>query len=248
MNAKKTLVQDYNKPVAYDVNGQPLYAHPPVIQSQNDNQTTQAVHVIRPTDPEKQVISDSTRIKHTESAKTFPGVTLSEGEYIITSIGRHPIGLLLPLSLGLFLIVLSFVLIFNLGLMTKQIAAMGIVVNQPAMVLAIFAFIGLIVLGLYISYRVYSGNRVFLTNESMVQEVQTSLFSKRERIVSLADIEDVSYSQKGIVQQLFGFGSVRLSTEGEGTVYHFNYVSNPKNVIAVLSNAVEAFKNGRAIS
>lgn len=91
-------------------------------------------------------------------------------------------------------------------------------------------------------------NRFFLTNESVIQEIQISLFSKREQTVSLMNIEDSSYSQKGILQTLFNYGSIRLSTEGDETTYRFNYVADPKNQVAVLNNAVEAFKNGRPVT
>ena len=61
------------------------------------------------------------------------------------------------------------------------------------------------------------------------------------------NIEDASYTQRGPVQQLLNYGSIRLSTEGDETTYRFDYVSNPKEEIATLNNAVEAFKNGRPV-
>jgi hypothetical protein len=90
-------------------------------------------------------------------------------------------------------------------------------------------------------------NKFFLTNESVIQEIQTSLFSHHEQTVSLANIEDASYLQQGIIQTMFNYGSIRLSTEGDETTYRFNYVTNPKQQIATLNNAVEAFKNGRPV-
>ena len=108
--------------------------------------------------------------------------------------------------------------------------------------------ISLFGLGLYIAIWVYMQNRFFLTNESVIQEIQISLFSKREQTVSLMNIEDSSYSQKGILQTLFNYGSIRLSTEGDETTYRFSYVADPKNQVAVLNNAVEAFKNGRPVT
>ena len=74
-----------------------------------------------------------------------------------------------------------------------------------------------------------------------------SLFTRKEQTVSLANIEDASYDQKGIIQMLFNYGSIRLSTEGDETTYRFSYVANPKEQIAILNNAVEAFKNGRPV-
>ena len=105
----------------------------------------------------------------------------------------------------------------------------------------------LFLLGTYIAISVYSDNRFFLTNESAIQEIRHSLFSKSEQTVSLANIEDASYQQHGILQSMLNYGSIRLSTEGDETTYRFSYVANPKDEIALLNNAVESFKNGRPI-
>ena len=63
--------------------------------------------------------------------------------------------------------------------------------------------------------------------------------------MSLLNIEDTSFSQAGPIQYLFGYGSIRLSTEGDETTYRFDYVVNPKEQVAKINNAVEAFKDGR---
>jgi uncharacterized membrane protein YdbT with pleckstrin-like domain len=103
-------------------------------------------------------------------------------------------------------------------------------------------------IGGYIAYWVYINNKFFLTNESVIQEIQTSLFSKHEQTVSLSNIEDASFVQHGILQSILDYGSIRLSTEGDETTYRFSYVTNPKKQIATLNNAVEAFKNGRPVA
>ena len=111
--------------------------------------------------------------------------------------------------------------------------------------LPILLFDVLIALGMFIIYYVYVNNKFFLTNESVIQEIQHSLFARLEQTVSLSNIEDASYVQTNIIQTIFDYGSIRLSTEGDETTYRFTYVANPKRHIAVLNNAVEAFKNGR---
>jgi hypothetical protein len=86
-----------------------------------------------------------------------------------------------------------------------------------------------------------------LTNESVIQEIQLSLFSQHEQTISLGNIEDASYFQEGILQQMINYGTIRLSTQGDENTYRFTYASNPKQHIATLNNAVEAFKNGRPV-
>jgi len=81
----------------------------------------------------------------------------------------------------------------------------------------------------------------------VIQYIQTSLFQKHEQTVSLGNIEDASFYQKGILQTLLNYGMIRLSTQGDETTYRFHYVSDPKRQIALLNNAVEAFKSGHPI-
>ena len=246
MIEKQPSQSNYEQPVAYDVDGRPLYTHPSTVKPQTEP-LTQAVHLIRPTEPEKQVISEETKQKHEQSKKDWPECDLGDGEYIISVVSRHPFGLFLPIILGVFLISLAFTLLFNFDLLIQPLQLPQNSVNASIAILPVLVFSGFVLIGTYTAYSVYINNKLFLTNESIIQIIQTGVFSKKERMVSLIDIEDVSYSQRGIVEQIFNFGMIRLSTEGEGTVYRFKLVANPKEVIATLKNAVESFKNGRAI-
>ncbi len=101
--------------------------------------------------------------------------------------------------------------------------------------------------GAMIATYIYNANRFYLTNESVVQEIMIGIFNRHEQTVSLANIEDASFYKQGIFSYFFDFGTIRLSTEGDETTYRFSYVANPKRQIAILNNAVEAFKNGRPV-
>lgn len=242
MNSKKQSQIDYSKPVAYDSNNRPLYAHPPTTEAK-----PQTVHMARPVEPERQAISHAVRSKHDQSRMTYPGLNLSEGEFVIRKVVRHPIGLVGPMILGVFLVLAALIFLFSFDATMKSLSLSALMINSSMMILPTLIFVGLVLIGMYIIYYVYSNNEFYLTNESVIQEIQISLFSKSEQTVSLVNIEDASYTQLGIIQQIFNYGSIRLSTEGEETTYRFTYVSNPKEVIAVLNNAVEAFKNGRPV-
>lgn len=256
---KQNEVVDYTQPVAYDANGQPLYAHPPIVNPDDKDavveQTTTttvtpsstAVHMARAIEPEKQIISDATKMKHARSKQLFPTLNLSDGEYVIRAVRRHPIGLVVPLSVGVILLSVAFTVLFNFDLLLNNFNYSQELISVNSILLPLFAFMALVTLGMYIVYYIYINNRFFLTNESVIQEIQTSLFHRKEQTVSLANIEDASFHQRGLIQQIFDYGSIRLSTQGEETTYRFTYVANPKDHIATLNNAVEAFKNGRPI-
>ena len=65
--------------------------------------------------------------------------------------------------------------------------------------------------------------------------------------IAPSSIEDASFRQSGIIQTVFNYGTIRLSTEGEETTYIFHFVARPREQIAVINNAIEDFKNGRPV-
>lgn len=227
------------QPVAYDSEGRPLYAAPPP-------STPQVVHLSRAVEPIEQPISPEVKARHDQSMRAFPFLNLSAGEFVISAVRRHPIGLLLPAGLTVFLVALTASIIINFSLIAESL---GLI--EPPDPIGVFLtgslFIILFLIGGYIAVWVYINNKFFLTNESVIQEIQTSLFTRHEQTVSLSNIEDASFVQQGIIQTMFNYGSIRLSTEGDETTYRFAYVSNPKQQIAILNNTVEAFKNGRPV-
>lgn len=262
------------KPVAYDQYGRPLYAHPPAqpaaptqaavptpaeqptppVATQDSqgptdaNQPPQVVYMSRAVDPHEQEPSPEVKAKHDESVRRFPHLNLSSHEYVISAVKRHPIGLVsiwAVVALGVLIIFIGFPL-----LITASSSLGGNGLSPSAVVyggLTLLMVAVLFVLGGIIATVIYNANRFYLTNESVIQHIQTSLFSKKDQTISLQNIEDASYRQKGMLQTILNYGSIRLSTEGEETTYRFNFVAHPKRQIDLLNNAVEAFKNFRPV-
>jgi uncharacterized membrane protein YdbT with pleckstrin-like domain len=233
------------QPVAYDTNGNPLYAAPPQ-SSQPPQPTPQVVHLSRAVEPTQQEVSPEMKAKHEQSVKEHPSLNLSPNEFIISAVRRHPIGLAIPVGLTIFLVALVASILINYPLIMEGLGVFEPPAFGPVLLVG-FLLTLLFAIGGYIAIWVYMNNRFFLTNESVIQELQLSLFMRKEQTVSLANIEDASFDQHGILQTILNYGSIRLSTEGDETTYRFTYVSNPKRHIEILNNAVEAFKNGRPI-
>lgn len=237
---------DYAKPVAYDQQGRPLYAHPPQ-QANAAPQAPASIHVMRPLQPHAPEVSPELRKKHEASAKKYPHLNLSQGEYVISAVRRHPIGLVpIVLIVGLLVSACFGAIPFYTQFLADNTT--GAPVSTGVVTLLALLLSSLIIIGGYLAVYIYLNNRFFLTNESVIQEIQISLFSKHEQTVSLANIEDASFRQSNIFETIFNYGTIRLSTEGDETTYRFNYVAHPKKEIAILNNAVEAFKNGRPIT
>lgn len=242
MDSKKQDQPTKPQPVAYTKDGQPLYAAPPEVEPAKP----QFVHFARAVEPAEMPISSEVKKRHDESIKRFPFLNLSEAEYVIRAVRRHPIGMFIPIFITVLLVGITASAMLNYSLIMEYFEIMN-PLSFDAILLLGTLLIFLFLVGGYIAIWVYLNNKFFLTNESVIQEIQTSLFHRFEQTVSLANIEDASFRQQGILQSLLNYGSIRLSTQGDETTYRFDYVANPKEHIATLNNAVEAFKNGRPI-
>lgn len=219
-----------DQPVAYDSQGRPLYAHPPAIQDSFVNQNNS-------------LLDQEAQEKHKKSVSMYPNLNLSSSEYVINAVRRHFIGLATPIMTSGFLVILTVLILFYYPTFIQS-SSFG-AKSMPDSTIVYLVGLVLIVMfmaGGFVSVWVYRRNKFFLTNESVIQELQTSLFSQHEQTVSLSNVEDASYQQTGVLQSMLDYGSIRLSTQGDETTYRFTYVKNPKKQIATLNNAIEAFK------
>lgn len=216
----------------------------PQVRTQYANEP-KIIHASRNPDAANLSVSDENQRRHLDSVKQYPHLNLSDGEFVVLDVKRHPIGLLLPV----FATVLT-LLVMIIGLILYPADTSSSVVGLPSyeqIVLPVLLFMILIGIGGGTAVWVYLQNQFYMTNESVIQEIQHSLFSRHEQTVSLGSIEDASFRKTGILQTILDYGTVRLSTEGEETTYRFSYVANPRRHVAILNNAIEAFKNGRAV-
>ena len=192
---------------------------PEMIEGQNFNPQIRAqyanepnvVHAARPLEPTVPAVSPETKARHDQSVRDYPQLNLSEGEYVILDIKRHPIGMVIPTAITLLLVVVLLVFAASFSSLTANIPLFPAV--NPGAVLGIaLLLVALVVLGGAITLWVYLQNHFFMTNESVIQEIQQSLFVRHEQTVSLGSIEDASFFQAGIAQTIFNYGTIRLST------------------------------------
>lgn len=222
---------DYTQPVAYDKDGRPLYAHPPAPAGKTSGKGRKAL-----------LKSDDIARRHQESSERYPDLRLSEEQYVVAEVKRHMVGIVMPTIVAGFLSLLVIVMLLNYSTWVPSNIPPASSLVLPALLLLV-----LIGISVYIVAWVYMKNKLYLTNESVIQQIQLNLFSHSEQVVDLSDIKDISYRQAGIFQMLLDYGVVELSTEGEDKVYTFTNVTNPRNVIAMLNNAIEDSKNDRPV-
>lgn len=219
---------DYDQPVAFDKDGRPLYAHPPARSEKRQSQKS------------RKTIDIAKR--HQESCEQYPDLRLSEEQYVVAEVKRHMVGIVMPVIVAglLGLLIIGILMTYSFWVPSGNPPVSSLML--PAVLL-----LALIGMGVYIVAWVYLKNKLYLTNESVVQQIQLNLFAHSEQVVDLSDIKDISYQQAGVLQMLFNYGVLQLSTEGENKVYTLTNVADPKHTIAMLNNAIEDFKNGRPV-
>ena len=90
---------------------------------------------------------------------------------------------------------------------------------------------------------VYNGNKLFITNKHVIQMIMVSPLSSSFNMIDLSSIEDTSFSQDGILQKMFGYGTFRLSTVGEETTYTFKKSDITTEEVKAISKLVTSAKS-----
>lgn len=212
----------------------------------------QPTYYTRPVVPAALIVPPEIQEKHEKSKKMYPMLNLSEGEYVVGHVRRHPIALVKIwglVALGITLIIGSLFFFSSGGSSTLSDTGSANALSVPPALLALVSIVTIVVAALMgmVGTWVHRANNMYLTNESVTQNIQMTPFANRKQTVSLGNIEDASFAKPGILATIFDYGEIRLSTEGDETTYRFPYAINPDKQVALLNDAIEAFKNGRPI-
>ena len=159
------------------------------------------------------------RIRHERSEKDFPGLRLEEDEYVEFAFRRARICLMMIIcgtGIGIIILLLAFLLVLMGQFMLDDIGRNFLFIILAAL-LATVVLVGLI------SLRVYNGNKLFITNKRAIQMIMMSPVANSINVIDLVSIEDASFHQEGILQNLFHYGTLRLATVGDETTYTFKY-------------------------
>ena len=185
------------------------------------------------------------KIRHERSKKDFPNLRLEEGEYVEFAFSRAKVVLMMiivGMSLGVIIVLLAF-LIALLG--QDMIDEMG---KNFLFIILLALLVAFVVMGL-VAMTTYRGNKLYVTNKRVIQNVMNSLVSSSFNAIDLESVEDVSFRQDGLVQRMFGFGTLRLATVGEETTYTFKFSDiSPEDLDAVsklVSDAKERSKKDK---
>ena len=186
------------------------------------------------------------KARHEQSVKTYPDITVDEDEYVVLSMRRHSLGYLLNIIFSAFIGVLLISAWIIICFMPNP---PPIPANFKPQISLIFGSITLLLIILtYVNYVVYRANRFVITNERAVQWISNTIMSQKKQVINLESIEDISYSREGVLQHLFDYGTVELSTVGDESTYTFPFSPNPDKKAEFLSDIVEAARENQMLS
>ncbi len=159
------------------------------------------------------------KIRHERSKKDFPGLKLEDDEYVELAFRRAKICLIM-IFVAIFFSVAVILMAFLLAILSQSMLdEMG---KNFIFIILSSLLASAIIIGI-ISIIIYRHNRLFVTNKHVIHMTMDSLVSNSVNVIDLISVEDVSFHQKGILQNLLHYGTLRLATVGDETTYTFKY-------------------------
>ncbi|MBP9820554.1 PH domain-containing protein [Candidatus Saccharibacteria bacterium] len=158
-------------------------------------------------------------------------------EKVLFVLKQHPFGIILIyiISIAAFIIALSMTsyLLPSLFTSASEVYVLWFVI---ALVAALILFVVLI-----LSSFVYNQSRFTLTNKKIVQITQKSIYERKISHLSLANIEDVTSNQRGILANMFNFGTIKVETAGEQANFIFVLCPDPHRVARIILESKDNF-------
>lgn len=163
---------------------------------------------------------------------------LEAGESIITVVQRSIIGLFGIYLVAIVAVVAIFTLVIALSPDTFNTDSPDI---SPMLSAIIVVGAVLLVLILFTATYIYRQSRLLITDRSLVQILQKSLFIRKVSRLSMADVEDVSAEERGILSSIFGYGTLTVQTAGEMENFVFTFCPTPQKYADQIIEARQKF-------
>jgi hypothetical protein len=170
-----------------------------------------------------------------------PLESMQPGERVICEVKRHPIGILGIYFSFIAAIVLVAIVGYGFAPQIFTTTDSSRIYGYVTLALLVITVLG----GLfaYIAHIVYWGNRWIVTDDSVTQVIQNSLFSKQSSQLSMGNLEDITAEKNGIMQHLFNYGVLKCETAGaQKSKFHFLYCPNPDYYAKCILDAREKFE------
>ncbi len=166
--------------------------------------------------------------------------TQETDEEILLFLSRHFITNVPWILISIFFLVLPFIVSFVFTLYDFSVSFL-----PQTFVLVFFLFYYLIVFAyIFISFLTWFYNISFVTNKRIVDIDFSDLVYKNIAATKLSLVQDVSYSQIGVIRSLFNYGDVLVQTAGAVDNFDLLAVPQPEKVVQIIENLIGRSPNG----
>ena len=163
---------------------------------------------------------------------------LEPGEQLVVIVRKHPIGIV-----GIYIEALvGLLVVFGLFLAIAPDFFNGLS-NQAykALVGVIVFFLSVLIFFLFVATYVYRQSRLLVTDRSLVQILQKSLFIRKISRLSMSNVEDVSAEERGILSTIFNYGTIVVQTAGTMENFIFPLCPNPSKYADMIIEARQRY-------
>lgn len=163
---------------------------------------------------------------------------LEPGETVVTVVRRSLVGLVAIYLVAIVAVGAIFALLIALSPDTFDTSSNNISA-QLSIIMVVAAI--LLVLILFTATYVYRQSRLLITDRSLVQILQKTLFIRKVSRLSMSNVEDVNEEQRGIISSIFNYGTLTIQTAGTEDNFVFTLCPNPTRLADIIIEARQAY-------
>lgn len=163
---------------------------------------------------------------------------LEPGEQVLTVVRRSAMGLAAIYLVAFVAVAAITALVIVLAPDTFQ--ASGENISGALSLIFIFSAT-LLVLILFSATHVYRQSRLLITDRSLVQVIQKTLFNRTVTRLSMANVEDAKEEQRGLISSIFNYGTLTVETAGARENFIFTMCPGPTKLADQIIEARQAY-------
>lgn len=163
---------------------------------------------------------------------------LEAGEHVLTVVRRSVAGLAVIYLVAILAVAAVIGLVIAVSPSAFESDSGGLSGSLGAVIFVSVAFVALI---LSVVTYVYRQSRLLVTDKSLVQVMQKTLFIRKVSRLSMSNVEDVNEEQRGFWSSFFNFGTLTVQTAGTEDNFVFTLCPNPAKLADRIIEARQAY-------
>src|SRR5579862_2461035 len=163
---------------------------------------------------------------------------LEEGEMVLTVVHRSVAGLIGIYAVAIAAVAAIVGLVIAVAPGTFQTSSSSISSSLSAVIAMSAIFLAVV---LFVVTYVYRQSRLLVTNKSLVQVLQKTLLIRKVSRLSMSNVEDVNEEQRGILANIFNYGTLTVQTAGTEDNFVFTLCPNPTSLADRIIEARQAY-------